>query len=199
MQRPPGWAGRLALTAALIAFTPIDERNLLRGEPTAAGVRIFYAPKTDLDQVDRQLIDGARRAIDMAAYVLTNRGVISALSAAARRGVRVRLYLDPDQAMRQQRTSGEDSLAGLLEAPNVETRFKARTTDMHMKAFQVDGRVLRSGSANFSFAGAKQQDNDAIVIESRQTAAGFVTEFERLWARRDNEIFQAGPRAGAFR
>ncbi len=189
----------LLVAGAFIAFTPAQAPGPFSAEPTLAAVRIFYAPATDLETIDRQLLDSARQSIDMAAYVLTNRGVIASLVSAAGRGVKVRLYLDPDQAMRTSSNPNNNSLTSLLETRGVETRFKARTTDMHMKAFQVDGRVLRSGSANFSFAGAKQQDNDAIVIESRQTAAGFVSEFERLWARRDNEIFQAGPRAGAFR
>ena len=52
--------------------------------------------------------------------------------------------------------------------------------------------AMRSGSANFSFAGAKQQDNDAIVIESAAVVAGFIAEFETLWVRRDNEIYARG-------
>ena len=154
-------------------------------------MRVFYSPATDLERVDRELIDGARRSIDMAAYVLTNRAIMSALAAAGKRGVRVRLYLDLDQATRV-RGQGSEQLADLMEQPNFEARFKSRSTDMHMKAFQVDGRVLRSGSANFSFAGAKQQDNDAIVIESAAVAAGFIAEFEMLWARRDNEVYARG-------
>ncbi len=179
------------LTAALVCFTPADKPGPLGLEPTLAAVRIFYAPATDLETVDRQLIDSARQSIDMAAYVLTNRGVISALSQAASRGVKVRLYLDPDQAVR----SGQNNngLFALLEARNVEARFKARAADMHLKAFQVDGRMLRSGSANFSFTGAKQQDNDLILIESREAASTFRTAFERLWMRRDNETFQPLP------
>ena len=190
------WSGRRLLetgliAAALVAYVPPEKPGPFGGEPTMAAVRIFYAPATDLETIDRPLLDGARQSIDMAAYVLTNRAIISALASAAGRGVKVRLYLDPDQTMRSGQTN--PALSALLETRGVETRFKARAADMHLKAFQVDGRVLRSGSANFSFAGAKQQDNDAIVIESRQAAAGFVAEFEKLWARRDNEMFSVAP------
>ena len=182
---------RFLIAAGLMMFVPADQHGPLGGEPTVAAVRIFYAPKTDLETVDRQLIDGGRRNIDMAAYVLTNRGVISALVAAAKRGVKIRLYLDPDQTTRPRRGTGADPLVDLLDTGGVEARFKKHSTDMHMKAYQVDGRVLRSGSANFSFSGAKQQDNDAIVIDSAQAAANFISEFEFLWSRRDNELYSA--------
>ncbi|WGJ13761.1 hypothetical protein QEV83_13860 [Methylocapsa sp. D3K7] len=37
---------------------------------------------------------------------------------------------------------------------------------MHLKRYHIDGRLLRSGAANFSASGLKRQDNDLIVIES---------------------------------
>ena len=35
---------------------------------------------------------------------------------------------------------------------------------MHLKAYAIDGEVLRTGSANFSTSGENAQDNDLIVI-----------------------------------
>jgi phosphatidylserine/phosphatidylglycerophosphate/cardiolipin synthase-like enzyme len=176
------------VTLAFVAFTPLDRDTLLRGEPITAAARVFYTPRADLQAIDKQVIDGARRSIDMAAYVLTDRGVIGALTAAARRGVAIRLYLDPDQSARR-RGGPDDPLVELIETPGVETRFKARSHDMHMKTYQVDGRRLRSGSANFSFSGLRNQDNDAIVFESAQAAGDFIAAFNLMWTRRDNELY----------
>jgi phosphatidylserine/phosphatidylglycerophosphate/cardiolipin synthase-like enzyme len=39
--------------------------------------------------------------------------------------------------------------------------------------YQIDGRLLRTGAANFSASGLKRQDNDLIVIESAAAAAAF--------------------------
>jgi hypothetical protein len=36
---------------------------------------------------------------------------------------------------------------------------------MHLKSDQIDGRLLRTGAADFSASGLKRQDNDLIVIE----------------------------------
>ncbi len=44
---------------------------------------------------------------------------------------------------------------------------------MHLKNYEIDGRLLRSGAANFSAAGLKRQDTDLIVIESAIAAATF--------------------------
>jgi phosphatidylserine/phosphatidylglycerophosphate/cardiolipin synthase-like enzyme len=44
---------------------------------------------------------------------------------------------------------------------------------MHLKSYEIDGLVLRTGAANFSASGLKRQDNDLIVIKDAQAAAKF--------------------------
>jgi phosphatidylserine/phosphatidylglycerophosphate/cardiolipin synthase-like enzyme len=53
---------------------------------------------------------------------------------------------------------------------------------MHLKSYQIDGRLLRTGAANFSASGLKRQDNDLIVIESAEAAAVFKHTFEAQFA-----------------
>ena len=53
---------------------------------------------------------------------------------------------------------------------------------MHLKSYEIDGRLLRTGAANFSASGEKRQDNDLIVIESAEAAASFKHNFELLFA-----------------
>ena len=49
---------------------------------------------------------------------------------------------------------------------------------MHLKSYQVDGRFLRTGAANFSASGLKREDNDLVVIEDAQAVAKFKHAFE---------------------
>jgi phosphatidylserine/phosphatidylglycerophosphate/cardiolipin synthase-like enzyme len=53
---------------------------------------------------------------------------------------------------------------------------------MHLKSYQFDGRMLRTGAANFSASGLKRQDNDLIVIESPEVAASFKRAFNDRFA-----------------
>ncbi len=175
-----------AFLVALIVFlvTPGPQAaGLLAPEPIVAGVRLFYGPGEGFGAIDARLIGGARRSIDLAGFVLTDRGVINALARAAARGVKVRVYLDGEESAR----SGE-ALASLANTQNVEVRRKAATRDyMHLKSFQIDERLVRTGSANFSFSAGSYQDNDLIVLESPQAAGRFLDVFEHLWARPDNQ------------
>ena len=177
---------RLLLAAAVAAFSIAPEpprSGLLAQEPLVAAVRVFYGPHGGFETVDARLVASARKSIDMAAYVLTDRALASALGAAAMRGVHVRIYIDGEE------TGRAGSAVELIAAtPNLELRRKSRSRDlMHLKSYQVDGRVLRSGSANFSVSGEEYQDNDLIVIDSPAAVEKFEETFERLWSRSDNQ------------
>jgi phosphatidylserine/phosphatidylglycerophosphate/cardiolipin synthase-like enzyme len=175
----------LLLAAALLLAIEAPKPFLQPREPFSAPVRIAYGPGPGFDAIDPELIGRAQKSIDMAAYVLSDQRVIEALSAAATRGVRVRLYFDPEQF---RRIGGvNDNILALAQQPNVRGRIKAENNDMmHLKVYAVDGRWLRTGSTNFSWSGETRQDNDLIVIESPAAVAEFTRQFEKLWARRDN-------------
>jgi phosphatidylserine/phosphatidylglycerophosphate/cardiolipin synthase-like enzyme len=174
----------VAVAVAAFSLTPSPPSSgPLSQEPLFAGVRVFYGPHGNFEDVDARLIASARKSIDMAAYVLTDRALVSALGAAAMRGVRVRIYIDGEESGRA--GSATELIA---ETPNVEVRRKGRRRDlMHLKSYQVDGRTLRTGSANFSVSGEEYQDNDLIVIDSPAAVEKFEHVFERIWARRDNQ------------
>jgi len=142
---------------------------------------IHYAPAENLEHIDVALIDGAQREIDLAAYVLTDWPVLQALTRAADRGVKLRIYLDGGQIDQRVPTRPFEDLAA---TPDVEIRVKpARAPLMHLKSYQIDGRILRAGAANLSASGLKQQDNDLIVVESAEAAAKFKRNFEAIWTR----------------
>ncbi|MFN3889743.1 MAG: phospholipase D-like domain-containing protein [Beijerinckiaceae bacterium] len=184
---------RAALVAAFAGYVPTQAKGPLDSERIIAGVRVFYGPRDNLQQVDTDLISRARETIDMAAFILTNGAITDALAAAAKRGVKVRLYLDPDQP--QAGRSGE-RLAALARTPGVAVRIKRGEDIMHLKAYQVDRRFLRTGSANFSVAGLQRQENDILVIEAQDAVARFLRDFEALWARPGNIAWRGDAPAG---
>jgi phosphatidylserine/phosphatidylglycerophosphate/cardiolipin synthase-like enzyme len=87
----------------------------------------------------------------------------------------VRIYLD---AGRLRETDGPKAFQELAETPSVEIRVKQESSAlMHLKSYQVDGHVLRTGAANFSVSGLKREDDDLIVIESAEAAMAFKRNF----------------------
>jgi phosphatidylserine/phosphatidylglycerophosphate/cardiolipin synthase-like enzyme len=162
----------LLASAAFIAVGALS-----RADPVPT---VHYAPAENLEHIDVELIDSARHEIDFAAYVLTDWPIMQALTRAANRGVKVRIYLDASQlAERDPPKVFED----LGRTRGVEIRVKRENSAvMHLKSYEVDGHVLRTGAANFSASGLKRQDNDLIVIKDAQAAAKFKHAFEVRFA-----------------
>jgi phosphatidylserine/phosphatidylglycerophosphate/cardiolipin synthase-like enzyme len=129
---------------------------------------IHYAPEERLDQIDLSLIENAGTSIDMAAYVLSDWAIIDALNDAEARGVKVRVILDPREH------SDVSRLAGL------DVRQKRPGAIQHLKAYEIDGQILRTGSENFSHS-APSQDNDLVVIQDPTAVVKFDTHFAQMW------------------
>ena len=112
-----------------------------------------------------------KRSIDFASYALTDPIVLDALNDAERRGVAIRIVLDPRER------HDFVKLGDLSDS----VKIKRGGPFMHLKAYEIDGALLRTGSANFSTSGENAQDNDLIVIRDAAAAAKFDAHFERMW------------------
>ena len=148
---------------------------------------VHFSPEERLDAIDAVLIGTAKRSIDLASYALTDPIVLDALNAAEGRGVAIRIVLDP-------RERHDFVRLGDL-SDNV--RIKRGGPFMHLKAYEIDGTLLRTGSANFSSSGENAQDNDLVVIRDPAAAAKFEAHFERMW---DNAqpMIEFGPAINAL-
>lgn len=147
-----------------------------------AETRLFYAPTDHLERIDAAMIGRASHSIDMAAYTLTDVAIINALAGSARRGVAVRILLYAGQLYDKPGSRPTMALQALKATPGVTIRLKPEDRPlMHLKAYHVDGKWLRTGSANFTASGLKHQDNDLLIIDDPSLVAKFEAKFETLW------------------
>ena len=148
-----------------------------------------YTNPIDVSAVDVATIAAATATIDFAAYSLTHPGICAALTARARAGVAIRLYLDRTELEAEAKgnpTLNNCALGQLIAAPNVQTKVKESSILMHLKSYLVDGTLLRDGSANFSTLGESEQDNSMLLTDDAITVALFKGKFTMMWLRADN-------------
>lgn len=108
---------------------------------------IYYAPTENLEQIDVALIDQAKGSIDMAAYVLTDWPVMEALSRAAARGVKVRLYLDNGRVGEREPTAPFEAL---IDNPEIEIGLKrAGAPLMHLQVLPDRRAPAAHGGGEF--------------------------------------------------
>jgi hypothetical protein len=94
----------------------------------------------------------------------------------------VRIYLDGTKLAER---GPKKVFRDLIKTPGVEIRTKHKpSAPRRLKSYQIDGRVLRTGAANFFASGLKRQDNDliVIVIESGGAAGAFKRAFDARFA-----------------
>lgn len=158
-----------------------------------------YSPQENLETIDIRVLESARRTIDIAMYAFTDRALGDLLLKEAAKGVRIRIYRDKTQV----RDRG-DQTHRFLGQKNITFRIKGNgpRNIMHLKAYAVDGTILRTGSANWSppgegafhcrrhplscRTGRLQQDNNLFLANDPVQAGLFEKTFERLWNRRSN-------------
>lgn len=159
---------------------------LLATGPTAAQTDAhLYSPGTNLEQSELAQLESTTRSVDVAMYSFTDRELAKELAALARKGVKVRVYRDHEQFQQKAQWGGVSSTSILLAA-GAEVRVKGARDLMHLKSYAIDGRLLRTGSANWSPTGLKRQDNDVRYESSPEAVERFERKFEEMWSRAGN-------------
>jgi phosphatidylserine/phosphatidylglycerophosphate/cardiolipin synthase-like enzyme len=128
-----------------------------------------------LDQDLASLIRHAETSVDVAAYDLSLDSVTQSLIVAERRGVRVRLVTESDNA--HSAALGRLRRAGiaLFEDPLDSGR-------MHHKFVTVDDQWVWTGSWNPTESGTYHNNNHAVLIASPALAENYTTEFNEMVA-----------------
>ena len=79
-------------------MSPGYRTDLAGGNNSDAKVETHYSPTENLERYDLGLIKSAHKSIDLCGFSFTDEAVGDAIESAARRGVRVRVYLDRGQS-----------------------------------------------------------------------------------------------------
>ena len=127
-------------------------------------------------------------------YIITSGDLAAILIDRARHGVKVRIYRDGEQFEDEQRwNGGQSSTTNLLRGqPNIDIKVKPPSPRflLHLKSYAVDDALLRDGSANWSPAGLKDQDNSLSFVTDPAALRGFERIFQKLWNRPTNIVVQ---------
>jgi cardiolipin synthase len=131
------------------------------------GVRSFKS-------VISELIENAEKELILTVYILTNVNIVSALSTALERGVRVTIYLYDDGKDITKSNAVREILALCEEYPYLIIK-KVEKRVLHAKVIVADGRKVLSGSANLTYPALINNYELGFLIEN-VTVAGKMIE-----------------------
>jgi phosphatidylserine/phosphatidylglycerophosphate/cardiolipin synthase-like enzyme len=178
-------------------------RPILAATPTAETSELeHFSPSENLERLEMaQLHMAAEQArqsngpLRIAMYAFTDRALAELLIQEADRGTVVELYRDGEQYESEERNAArfrDRSTTELLRGHrNIHIRVKppSRSDLMHLKTWS-DGGVLREGSANWSPAALKRQDNNLRFTKNGEEVRSFLNTFEPIWRRPANLVIQ---------
>lgn len=126
-----------------------------------------------------EAINSATRTLDIAAYEWRSQKMTDAVLAAVRRGVRVRMVVDNEHALNDPNTT-----LGELEAAGIPIVDDGRSAFMHNKFMIIDGLTVWTGSMNYQPNDFFRNNNNVVMLRSRQAADVFTAEFNEMFVDR---------------
>lgn len=143
----------------------------------APAAEVAFSPGDSCLQAIRSEIARARRSIDACVFTITDDRIASALLDAHRRGVKVRVITDNDKSL------DEGSDVDRLARAGIPVRKDLTEYHMHHKFAVFDGRVMLTGSYNWTRGAARYNEENLIVSDDPRLCEPFAREFEELWRR----------------
>ncbi|QDH68817.1 phospholipase D-like domain-containing protein [Marilutibacter alkalisoli] len=125
----------------------------------------------------RELCRGARHAIDICVYTISDDRLREEIDAAHRRGIAVRVVSDNDKL----HDAGSD--VAWLHRRGVPVRIDDSPHHMHHKFALFDGRWLANGSFNWTRSASEYNEENLAVTDNAHLVRCFGGRFEILWER----------------
>ncbi|MDR1997228.1 MAG: phospholipase D family protein [Candidatus Margulisbacteria bacterium] len=138
-------------------------------------IAVYFAPQDKPDQKLIRLLNQAKTEVNIAVYSLTKTDIAQAIVSARQRGVKVRILTDREQAANKY---ARDEYFESYQIPVARDTHKGY---MHHKFAVIDGKIVVTGSYNWSNNASYNNDENMLVIESPELAEIFNNEFGRLW------------------
>jgi phosphatidylserine/phosphatidylglycerophosphate/cardiolipin synthase-like enzyme len=143
-----------------------------------------------------EFLGAAKRSLDLAQYDFnlgpeTKEIVAGALTAAAARGVDVRILYNVDHVNPIPVPPPPEPDVQLISSLGVPSKAVAGVPDlMHHKFVVRDGESVWTGSMNWTDDSWSRQENVVVSVDSPELAKAFTLDFEELW--RDGDVERSG-------
>lgn len=160
--------------------------RLLEGKEKVHDVFFTSQSKHEIEALLVGLIDSEKTALTGAFYDLGNRHIVDAMVNAKKRGVDADIIIDPGALQKGVgiATLVDGGIEPFIFEPG-ESELVPYSPIMHQKNLiftnALDGReVIATGSMNFTSRGPKENFNNLVITEKKETIIPFLAEHNRL-------------------
>ncbi len=134
----------------------------------------MFSPKGGITEEIIRQVDNAQEYIDIAIYFFTYEPVAEAIIRAKNRGVKIRILMDKTRAQ------GKSSVYQFLLDNDIETIQDRCSGYMHNKIAIIDGRILFTGSYNWSESAEERNEENLLeFIDEEEKTVFFLSSISR--------------------
>ncbi len=144
-------------------------------------VEIYFSPDDGVADRLVELIMGAKESIHFMAFAFTSDDIAGAMLSRADAGVTVSGVFEFTQVKANQ---GDEYLR--LKDAGLDVRLDGNSRNMHHKVILIDGKILITGSYNFSNNAENSNDENVIIIFNSAITTQYLQEFHRVYALAQN-------------
>ena len=141
-------------------------------EPAIDGV--YFSPRGGCENQVIDWINKANSSIHVLIYSFTLDSVGNALIEALGRHIEVKIVFEKGQI-------GQSSEYQRLRNSAVDVRNDTNPSYMHDKIMIVDGKVVLTGSFNWSNNAENENNENLLIIASTSLATTYENEFQKIW------------------
>jgi len=135
----------------------------------------FFAPREDIPRRIVFALNNLTTRADLAVFTITDDRVSSAILAAHRRGIAIRIVSDNDKA----NDPGSD--IERLARAGLAVRIDRTAVHMHHKFAVLDNRLLINGSYNWTRSAADDNHENLVFHRAPRLIEAFAAEFQHCW------------------
>lgn len=138
-------------------------------------INVFFSPDDNVEKNILKRIRDAKKEIVVMAFSFTSDIIGNELINASERGVKIRVLFE-------RRGAGTSySEFSKLKAAGIDVKKDKNYYNMHHKVMIIDREWTITGSYNFSKNAAKYNDENIIIINSKDIAEKYLMEFTKLY------------------
>lgn len=137
---------------------------------------VCFSPEEPCDVKLAKFVQSAQKSLDIAVFDINLDKVVHEVLVASRK-IPVRVLVDKRQA------KGPHSLVALLVKAGASVRFGRQRGVMHNKFTIVDGKMIETGSFNYTNHAATSNSENQIYLSEPSVVERYKKRFEVIWAK----------------
>lgn len=139
-------------------------------------VEVYFSPQDGTLEYILRAINSAQESIYFLAYSFTSDELADALIEKSKSGVTVSGVFDEDQYHSNSGTEFDT-----LQGAGIDVRLDGNPRLMHHKVLIIDGKIVITGSYNFSNNAEHINNENTLIIHNQGITAEYLAEFERIF------------------